>query len=238
PGFPGGSTYKSFPLATWLKAGHGLSEVVEGTNNKIFKSAPARCMGGWTGNYPGKNFGGSSPTAITVQSATNASVNVAFLSMAQQLDLCDIRDTAADMGVERGDGSELRTNLADVLGTNEVTPLSMATALATISANGTSCKPIGVDRFVNAAGEEMPGQKTQCSQALSPDVAAALAHALQQVMNGGTGSPSNPRNGHPLIGKTGTTDASVQTWMVGASSRVALAVWVGNIFGFQDTSRV
>ncbi|MBX3094166.1 MAG: transglycosylase domain-containing protein [Cryobacterium sp.] len=237
-GFQVGSTYKIFTLAAWLKAGHGLNEVVDGTNGKIFKSVAARCMGGWTGNYPGKNFGNSSPGPITVQAATNASVNVAFLSMAQQLDLCDIRDTAAAMGVERADGRELGTNLADVLGTNEIAPLSMATALATIGGGGLACKPIGVDRFVNALGEELPGQRPQCSQALTPDVAAALAHGLQQVMNGGTGSPSNPRNGIPVMGKTGTTDSSVQTWMVGASTTVGLAVWVGNIVGFQDTSRV
>lgn len=237
-GFQVGSTYKIFTLAAWLKAGHGLSEVVDGTNGKIFKSVASRCTGGWTGNYPGKNFGNSSPGPITVQAATNASVNVAFLSMAQLLDLCDIRDTAAAMGVERADGQELGTNLADVLGTNEIAPLSMATALATIGAGGLSCKPIGVDRFINAIGEELPGQKAECSQALTPDVAAGLAHGLQQVMNAGTGSPSNPRNGIPLMGKTGTSDSSVQTWMVGASTTVGLAVWVGNIVGFQDTSRI
>src|SRR5690606_1647065 len=49
-GFQVGSTYKIFTLATWLKAGHGLSEVVQGTNGTVFKSAPARCTGGWTGN--------------------------------------------------------------------------------------------------------------------------------------------------------------------------------------------
>src|SRR5690606_30850935 len=76
-----------------------------------------------------------------------------------------------------------------------------------------------------------------CSQALTPDVAAALAYSLQQVMNGGTGSPSNPRNGYPLVGKTGTTDGSIHTWMVGASTKVALAVWVGNIVGHQGLAR-
>ena len=34
-----------------------------------------------------------------------------------------------------------------------------------------------------------------------------------------------------MIGKTGTTDSQVQTWMVGSSTNVATAVWVGNIVG-------
>ena len=37
-----------------------------------------------------------------------------------------------------------------------------------------------------------------------------------------------------MIGKTGTTDNQVNTWMVGSSTEVATAVWVGNIKG--DTS--
>jgi len=195
-------------------------------------------MGGWTGNYTAKNFGNASFGPVTVQRATNSSINVAYLSMAQQLDLCDIRDTAAAMGVERADGNELQANLTSVLGTNEIAPMSMATALATIAANGKACEPIGVDKFVNSSGEELPGQTPKCSQALTPDVAAALAYGLQQVMNSGTGSPSNPRNGRPLIGKTGTTDASVHTWMVGASTKVSLAVWVGNIVGHVGTARI
>ncbi len=53
------------------------------------------------------------------------------------------------------------------------------------------------------------------------------------VMNGGTGGASNPQDGTPYIGKTGTTDESIHTWMVGTSTTVATAVWVGNIKGDQ-----
>jgi len=51
------------------------------------------------------------------------------------------------------------------------------------------------------------------------------------VMNGGTGAASNPGDGVPMIGKTGTTDNSTQTWIVVSTSRVATATWVGNIVG-------
>ena len=44
---------------------------------------------------------------------------------------------------------------------------------------------------------------------------------------------SNPQDGTPYIGKTGTTDESIHTWMVGSSTTVATAVWVGNIKGDQ-----
>jgi beta-lactam-binding protein with PASTA domain len=38
------------------------------------------------------------------------------------------------------------------------------------------------------------------------------------------------------MGKTGTTDRAVHTWMVGGTTKVATAVWVGNVVGFSPTS--
>jgi membrane peptidoglycan carboxypeptidase len=52
------------------------------------------------------------------------------------------------------------------------------------------------------------------------------------MLGGGTATRANPNDGVEYIGKTGTTDSSNQTWVVGASTRVASAVWVGNIEGF------
>ena len=63
---------------------------------------------------------------------------------------------------------------------------------------------------------------------IDPKVAATAAFALQGVMScGGTGAASNPDDGTPLIGKTGTHE-SYQTWMIESSTKVATAVWVGN----------
>jgi len=55
---------------------------------------------------------------------------------------------------------------------------------------------------------------------------------MARVMVGnGTATRSNPQDGVEYIGKTGTTDSSTHTWVVGSSTRVATAVWVGNISG-------
>jgi len=47
----------------------------------------------------------------------------------------------------------------------------------------------------------------------------------------GTAVASNTGTGIPHIGKTGTTDGAKDTWMNGASTKVATAVWVGNVTG-------
>ena len=95
------------------------------------------------------------------------------------------------------------------------------------------CEPIIIDAVIQPDGTEVEGQPQVCGQSLvSPEVANTAAYAMAAVMTG-TAAASNPYDGTPYIGKTGTTDASVHTWMVGTSTRVATAVWVGNIVGTQ-----
>jgi membrane peptidoglycan carboxypeptidase len=228
-GFQPGSTYKVFTLLNWLQNDHGLNEVVDGSPRTVPSAAfTDSCGGPWYGPYPFKNddsFGGQ----MTAATATQRSVNGAFISMALKLDLCEIKNTAESLGVHRADGNPLMTNPSSVLGTNEIAPLTMAAAYAGIASGGTFCDPIAVDRIVGPTGEQLPGQNANCRAALDPDVAHTAAFAMSKVMTDGTGRTSNPNNGVEYIGKTGTTDSSAQTWMVGATTRVATAVWVGNI---------
>jgi membrane peptidoglycan carboxypeptidase len=84
---------------------------------------------------------------------------------------------------------------------------------------------------VDTSGKELAGQKSDCHQAIDPEIAATAAYALAGVVNGGTGNASNPHDGVPLIGKTGTTDQALQTWIVTSTTKVATAIWVGNSIG-------
>lgn len=237
-GFQSGSTYKLFTLVAWLQAGFKLGASVNGAarteqQSKFKDTCPDG--GGWGGPYPFKNDGGGGG-GMSVLSATAASVNGAYISMALKLDMCNIRGAAEALGVERADGNHLQTNPSSVLGTNEITPLSLVGAYAAIAAQGVVCKPIILDRVVGPSGEDLPGQSPECHQAIEPRIANTAAFALAGVVNGGTGAASNPRDGVPLIGKTGTTDSAAQTWIVTSTTRVATAVWVGNIVGARNLS--
>lgn len=234
-GFPAASTYKMFTLVDWLKAGHGVNEVLNATP-QVWKHFNASCIpeGGYSLSWsPANDAGEKGPW--TVVRGTARSVNGVFLAMANQLDLCDIRDTASAMGMHRADGEPLKTEPSSVLGVNEVAPLSVAGAIATISGGGVYCVPIAIDRIVDAEGIDIGGQKQDCSQAIPDDVAAAAGYALNAVMvSGGTATASNPNNGTPLIGKSGTDDQAWHTWVTSASTKVAVAIWVGNIVGKQS----
>jgi len=238
-GFQTGSTYKIFTLTEWLKRGHTLSEVVDGTPRAFnLSSFNSRCINS-DGQAPFV-FNNDSPGEggqMTVAAATKYSVNVAFLSMAQKLDVCDIRDTAKAYGVHRADGIELGAQPAAIIGTNEIAPITMAAAIATVGANGLYCAPTIIDKVVGPDGKDAPGQPRSCSQAVAPNVAATVAYALGAVMTSGTGSAGSPGDGVPIVGKTGTTEDSAQNWLIATTTKMSLAVWVGNTDGGHHSLR-
>ena len=232
-GFETGSTYKVIDLANWLATGHGLNDVVDGRGPHTYKGSDftaSGCDAQIPLTYPLQNDGNSSGRYMTVKEALMSSVNNAFMHMAMQQDLCSIRDTAKSMGAHRADFiGDLHANPSSLLGTNEQAPLTMAAVAATIGAGGLHCAPIIIDKVVNAAGKELPGQSVTCNQAISADVAAGVANAMQGSMTGGTSRRANPYDGVPIGGKTGTSPTAHQDWVVATSTKVGSSVWTGNI---------
>jgi membrane peptidoglycan carboxypeptidase len=238
-GFQTGSTYKIFVLAEWLNKGFLLGDQID-AQRRVWQAEDfsAKC-GGIAGEWDPKNSGSAEYLNISAMSATTQSVNTAFATMASFLDLCDIRDMAQGFGVKRADGNELLYVQASILGTNELSPLTMAAAMSGFANKGIYCSPIAIDRVVvRATGEDMKVPKSECNRAVSPEVAAAATYAFQGVMNGGTGGRAKTDDRVPLAGKTGTTDRMVHTWMTGFSSKVATATWVGNVSGKQNVTSI
>ncbi len=238
-GFQTGSTYKIFVLAEWLSKGFLLGDQVD-ARDRVWKveDFSAKC-GGIAGDWDPNNFGNTQFEYLSALSATIQSVNTAYATMASFLDLCDIRDRAAAFGVKRADGNELLYVQASVLGTNELSPLTMAAAMSGFANDGIYCSPIAIDRVVvRSTGLEMKVPTTECNRAVTSEVAAAASYAFQLVVSGGTGSASRTPDRVPLAGKTGSTDRFLHTWMTGYSSKVATATWVGNVSGAQNVGGV
>lgn len=231
-GFQPGSTYKVFTLADWLAEGHSLMESFNGSR-RAFTTFTDSCNGGRFTLSPGWNpRNDDGRIATNAMDATAWSVNTSFVAMASQLDLCKIKKVAEAFGIKRADGNDLQMNPSDVLGTQEVSPLSMATAFAGIANDGLTCSPVAIDKILDPSGQELEPPKTKCVQAVPADVAIAMQAAMARVFTGGgTATASNTGTGVPHVGKTGTTDGAKDTWMIGASKTVATAVWVGNSIG-------
>ncbi len=237
-GFQVGSTYKVFTLAEWLKQGHSLSETVNANvrtyNQATFKDS---CAGPHSGTWTPTNDSAGEGGRRSAQSATTLSINTAFVAMASQLDLCEIKKDAESFGVHSATGDPLSSNPASVLGTNNIAPLTMATAFAGIANNGVTCTPIAIDKIVGADGKEVAPPASKCTQAIDPAIANTMAHALKGPIESGTAAGMNT-TGVDMMGKTGTTDGNQQLWLVASTTKVAGAYWVGNVTGNTDMRQI
>ncbi|MBW4042262.1 MAG: PASTA domain-containing protein, partial [Acidobacteria bacterium] len=233
-GWQPGSTFKLFTLLQWLKTGHTLNETVDGNPGIKAASSFTVCgknyatLGGqdWNvGNDPGDPGG-----MQTVMRSTALSINGAFASMAQQLDLCDIQNLAESMGIAPAAGPTFPTIVAPMVigGSYGVAPVAMAGAYATIANNGVYCKPVVIDKVVKTDGSQLAVPQAGCTRVIDQGVAVAAAYALRSVMTSGTAGGDNTADGIYELGKTGTTDNAYDTWMDGTTSKVTTVVWVGN----------
>ncbi|ARC57522.1 Penicillin-binding protein 1F [Frondihabitans sp. 762G35] len=238
-GFQTGSTYKAFTLLDWVKEGHGLNEYVNATPRTFPQMTQCGSTIGTQGYTP-KNDEGYIRGNMSVATATALSVNVAYVAMAQELDLCNIADVAKSLGVHPAKtGATLEANPSSVLGTNYIAPLTMASAYAGIANNGVYCAPIVVDKAVDSTGKDLGGQPKDCKQAVSADVAHAAVYALKGTLTGGgTAVGARPFNGPQMFAKTGTTDAADQIWLIGSTTALTTVTWMGNIEGKQSLRTV
>ncbi|MFP5252086.1 MAG: transglycosylase domain-containing protein, partial [Actinomycetes bacterium] len=127
-GFQPGSGFKIFTLAQWIIDGHSVDEQIDATREEWPMGAfRAECTGlvsePWDPqNNEGNEYARMTPTEIMVNS-----VNTGIARMASQMDLCDIHQTAANMGVVPADGSDWQIFAPAVIGSgSNVTPMGMA----------------------------------------------------------------------------------------------------------------
>ncbi|MDR1440897.1 MAG: transglycosylase domain-containing protein [Bifidobacteriaceae bacterium] len=227
-GFQPGSTFKPFTLAAWLNAGHALREPFDGSKQRYTKESwNAKCIEGGTMMISLWNVKGGARNPNTALAATTGSMNASYAAMEKKLDLCDIRDLAASMGVTRADDKEWDFYPSQVLGTNVVAPLAMAGAYATFASGGIFCRPTALESVATRDGEEIPLPEDRCERALSEGVANSVSYALQTVIAGGTGTKARLAGGRPAAGKTGTTDDSEAAWFCGYTPQLATAIWAG-----------
>ena len=245
-GFQTGSSFKPFTLAAWLAAGNGLTDTVDATKRAFPFSAFTACgdrLHGAEPYTPG-NSEGTESGPMSVLDATANSVNVAYVDMESQLDLCDIASTAGSLGVHLASpesecssavaSTKLPTCLPSLtLGVKNIAPLTMAAAYAGFATDGTYCEPWPVRSITRIASSDTPAVTLatygpQCTRALAPEAAAGVNTALARVLTVGTAAAVGPVDPWPSAGKTGTTDGPYDTWFVGYTAQRATAVWVGD----------
>ena len=218
-----GSAFKPFALAAGLKAGFSLRDTFDGNAPFMIPDG-----GGEVGNQ-GEGKGRSYGSAINLITATQNSVNTAYVDLTTSIPdgPQKVVDMATDLGVPRK-APGLGPNAAVALGSATVSPIDMANAYATIANGGQHHDWFVVKKVTRASDDKVlyrAPRKTD--RALSEDIAADVSFALQQTVQGGTGRTALGL-GRPAAGKTGTAtndDGDVSSsWFVGYTPQVATAV--------------
>ena len=228
-GFQAGSTFKIFAVAAALEAGFTRDHKIEAPTNKNFRGETFKnCEGSFVYNSDWKvsNAAGGDGGIITLTQATRRSVNTAFVNLTQQVGICNITDVAKRSGVKLASGKDLNKEMGSiasfVLGSAEVTPLSIAEAYATFANRGVHCNPLILKSVQSKAGKKFAVPPGKCTKVIEPHIADGVNDIMSQVMEpGGTGVPALIPGGWHQAGKTGTTDSNEAVWFAGYTPEMA-----------------
>ena len=234
-----GSAFKPFTLVAALENGI--------TPSTTFSGPSTICLPGWKPDCHVTNFDGESFGSIPLTVATWNSVNTVYAQIVLQVGPQKVVDVAHAMGIpgpawlpprsgctvssKDPCGTALTALPSITLGSEDVAPLEMASAYATLAAGGVYRAPKVVTKVVDASGSILEEGPSSASQAMSPQIAYEATTILEGVIGQGTGTAANI--GRPAAGKTGTASDYKNAWFVGYTPNLATAIWMG----YRDTNQ-
>ncbi len=258
-----GSTMKPFTFAQWLTEGKSMNTLVDGSVRKYpldfrWKNTCGVTTGAY--NTEEKDLGAAEDLQnaeegyyrqMSVLQGLYNSINTVTFASAAQLDFCGIQKIVDAVGLHSGladrdqSGNVTDPNpkinmftLANLLGSTQTAPLTMASAFATFANDGKYCEPMAITAVTDQNGAELPAQTSNCRDAIKPEVARGVNYALQEVLNRGSGALIQPRistrTTFPIAAKTGTSNNNGSTWVVGYTTGLATASWFGDALGSQQ----
>jgi len=215
-----GSSFKPFVLLAALEEGHGVYDPVDG-------SSPCTVRVKGYPPYSPKNVEGEANGPVTLLNATAHSINCAYVRLGASVGLDRIVDMASRLGIPR---SKLTPLPSMSLGTEEVSPLDMASAYATIADDGVRHEPRFVEKVVDRNRHVVFEGGDKGKQVVSAQLVREAVLAMRAVVQYGTGTRA-ALSDREVAGKTGTSENYENAWFVGFSPQLATAVWMGSPSG-------
>jgi penicillin-binding protein 1A len=228
-----GSSFKPIVYLTALE--HGVSP------SQRFLDAPVvvdqgPTLGRWRPNNFELDFGGPTPLRVALEK----SLNLVTLRVAAYIGMDAVADTAIAFHMV----DDMPRVLPAAIGAVDTTPMREAAAYASIDAGGREVVPSLIDSVQDRDGHDVwrpsgvacPG----CADAATPpqlvderkqiaDPASVfqLINMMEGVVQRGTGFPVAGDLGHPIAGKTGTSQEFNDAWFSGFTPDLVTVVWVG-----------
>lgn len=225
---PPGSGFKPFLYGTALENGYTTATTI---NDAPF----AR------GDYRPRNFENNFIGPVTLRNALANSRNIPAIRLYDQLGSDLVLPFAKRFGFKTENFP--RSDLTVALGSQDVQPLEMAIAFATIANGGQKVEPTLIKEIKTVDGYiALPAQPVACGndcshlgagevpapQVVDPRVTYILASMLRSVIEEGSGRRVNREMSRKdLMGKTGTTNGPAELWFSGFNRDISTSVFVG-----------
>jgi penicillin-binding protein 1A len=226
-----GSSFKPFALIAALEQGVDPStQFVSENKHYVIKDAEGTPEEWNVQNYENEEHG-----VISLENALWLSDNSVFTDLVLNVGNRGLKngpEAIADVANRLGISTHLdTTHPSIVLGAQEVSPLEMATAYATIANDGRKVTPTALEKVVQNEGEDneevlYTASQEEGEQVIAPEV----AHKATEIMIGditqGIAQKASLGN-RPAAGKSGTSENFFDAWFMGFTPQLVTGVWMG-----------
>lgn len=170
--------------------------------------------------YEPDNFEHDFMGPVTLRQALAHSLNVAAVSLAQDIGYGKVAALARRLGL-----ASVEATPAIALGSYDATPVGIAAAYTAFANGGLEVAPAAISEVRSADGSVLYRRAPDPRQVLDPRVAYLMVNMMEEVLRSGTGAGVRARGFTlPAAGKTGT---SRDGWFAGFTTRLECVVWVG-----------
>ena len=212
-----GSSWKPFVYIAALEAGMSPNSSISGV-----EPCPIPNPGGTPDPYEPSNAEPGSGKSAVLGDQLVASSNCAFARLAYVVGYDKVAAVAKRMGIT--------TNIdlvpAMALGVEEVRPIEMAGAYATIASEGVLRTPYLIEEVRDRDNRSVFKTKVSTRRVIDREITRIVTADMRRVVTGGTGTAAR-LDDHEAAGKTGTTNNFEDAWFVGFTPTLATAVWMG-----------
>ncbi|WP_322870342.1 transglycosylase domain-containing protein [Streptomyces goshikiensis] len=206
------STFKPFVFTSAVENGSRTRDGRRITPNTIYNGDNRRPVVGSSVPFAPENEGRLSYGDITVNTATDLSVNAVYAQMAVDVGTDKVKKTAISLGIPENTPNFV-SGPAMALGTMQASVLDMTQAYATLADHGRHT-PYTLVEKITKEGDTVKLPDRTPLQVVSREAADTTTSMLVSVVDNGTGTAALAA-GHPAAGKTGTAEQDRAAWFAG-----------------------
>lgn len=216
-----GSSFKMFTLTAAIEQG------INPWNTYMNCNSPVTVDGTTFNNYGNQSYG-----YLSIADMTAVSSNTGYIRLVTDdggVTPASIVEMANRMGLNE---DSLQPYPSITLGAFQANTTQMASAYATLAANGVQHDPVAIVKVTDSKGNVLEDNSAGSAgtQVISKEVAYATTQVLEGVITSsyGTASAAKLPSGQVAAGKTGTTDDWRDLWWCGYTPQLSCSVWVGS----------